>query len=73
MRQVALVLVIGLWAAIPAFAQNAENLPIVGVLRMNTADNVEPSATGFKAALAAFGWVDGPQHPLRDPARRGPC
>ena len=48
-----------LCAAMPAFAQNRENLPIIGILRMNTADNVEPSATGFKDALAALGWVDG--------------
>jgi putative tryptophan/tyrosine transport system substrate-binding protein len=52
---------LALWlcAAIPAFAQNEENLPVVGILRMNAADNVEPSATGFKDALAAVGLVDG--------------
>jgi ABC-type uncharacterized transport system substrate-binding protein len=50
-----------LWlcAIIPAFAQNAENLPIVGILRINTSDTVEPFATGFKDALAAVGLVDG--------------
>jgi putative ABC transport system substrate-binding protein len=50
-----------LWlcAAIPALAQNAENLPVVGILRINAADNVEPFATEFKAALAAVGLVDG--------------
>jgi putative ABC transport system substrate-binding protein len=50
-----------LWlcAIIPAFAQNRENLPVVGVLRMNAADNVEPTATGLKDALAALGLVDG--------------
>jgi len=43
----------------PAFAQNREGLPVIGILRMNTADNVEPSATGFKDASAALGRVDG--------------
>src|SRR5882724_4468097 len=51
---------LALWlCAIPAFAQNAENLPIVGILRINTADTVEPAATGLKDALAALGLVDG--------------
>ena len=43
----------------PAFAQNRENLPVIGILRMNTADTVEPFATGFKDALAVLGLVDG--------------
>ncbi len=59
MRRVALAFALWLCAAIPALAQNAENLPIVGILRINTADNVEPFATGFKDALAALGLVDG--------------
>jgi putative ABC transport system substrate-binding protein len=56
-----LVAAFALWlcAAIPAFAQNPKNLPVVGILRMNTADDVEPLATEFKAALAAVGLVDG--------------
>jgi ABC-type uncharacterized transport system substrate-binding protein len=51
----------GLWlcAAVPAFAQNAHNLPVVGILRSTTADSVEPFATGFRDALAALGLVDG--------------
>jgi putative ABC transport system substrate-binding protein len=51
----------GLWlcAVVPAFAQNANNLPVVGILRSNTADSVEPFATGFRNALAAIGLVDG--------------
>jgi ABC-type uncharacterized transport system substrate-binding protein len=48
-----------LCAAMSAFAQNRENLPVIGILRINTADTVEPFATGFKAALAAVGLVDG--------------
>ena len=59
MRPVALGLALGLCAAIPAYAQNPESWPIVGVLRINTADTVEPFATGFKNALAALGLVDG--------------
>jgi putative ABC transport system substrate-binding protein len=59
MRRIALALTLGLCAAIPAFAQNRENLPVVGVLRNNTADTAEPFATGFKDALAAVGLVDG--------------
>jgi putative ABC transport system substrate-binding protein len=58
-RRIPLALTLGLCAAVPAFAQNAENLPLIGVLRINTADTVEPAATGFKEALAALGLVDG--------------
>jgi putative tryptophan/tyrosine transport system substrate-binding protein len=58
-RYVAAAFALWLCAIIPAFAQNRENLPVVGVLRMNAADNVEPFATEFKAALAAVGLVDG--------------
>ena len=59
MRRVAAAFALWLCAAIPAFAQNRENLPIVGILRINTPDTVEPFATGFKDALAALGLVDG--------------
>src|SRR6202040_294999 len=45
--------------AAPALAQNAGPLPLVGILRINTPDTVEPFATGFKDALAALGLVDG--------------
>jgi hypothetical protein len=41
MRRVALALALGLCAAVPAFAQNAETLPLVGWLRISTA--VTPS------------------------------
>jgi putative tryptophan/tyrosine transport system substrate-binding protein len=58
-RRVGTAFALWLCAAIPAFAQNRENLPVVGILRMNAADNVEPSATGLKDALAAVGLVDG--------------
>jgi putative ABC transport system substrate-binding protein len=59
MRCVAAAFALWLCAAIPAFAQTRANLPVVGILRMNAADNVEPSATGLKDALAAVGLVDG--------------
>ena len=59
MKRVAAAFALWLCAAMPAFAQNRENLPVVGILRINTADNVEPSASGFKDALAALGLVDG--------------
>jgi putative ABC transport system substrate-binding protein len=59
MRRAAAALALGLCATIPAFAQNPENLPIVGILRVNTSDTVEPFATEFKDALAALGLVDG--------------
>jgi ABC-type uncharacterized transport system substrate-binding protein len=58
-RRIAVTLVLWLCAIIPAFAQNTESPPIVGILRMNTQDTVEPFATGFKDALAALGLVDG--------------
>ena len=56
-----LVAAFALWlcVAVSAFAQNANNLPVVGILRSNTADSVEPFATGFRDALAALGLVDG--------------
>jgi ABC-type uncharacterized transport system substrate-binding protein len=58
-RRVAVAFGLWLCAAVPAFAQNADNLPVVGILRSNTADSVEPFATGFRDALAALGLVDG--------------
>src|SRR5579859_7149897 len=40
-------------------AQDRTNLPLVGVLRLNTPENVEPIPTIFRNALAAMGHVDG--------------
>jgi putative ABC transport system substrate-binding protein len=56
-----LPLIVCLWLcnAAPVFAQNTGNLPLVGVLRLSTADNVEPFPTIFRNALAALGQVDG--------------
>jgi ABC-type uncharacterized transport system substrate-binding protein len=57
--RVAAAFALWLCVAAPVFAQNAGNLPLVGVLRINTADTVEPAATGIRNALAALGLVDG--------------
>jgi putative ABC transport system substrate-binding protein len=51
--------ILALCAGAPAFAQDAASLPLVGVLRINTPDTIEPMATQFRADLAALGWVDG--------------
>ena len=59
MRQIAALLVLALCAVAPAFAQTTGNLPLVGVLRINTPENVEPFPTIFRDALAALGQVDG--------------
>jgi putative tryptophan/tyrosine transport system substrate-binding protein len=57
--RIALALTLWLCVAAPVFAQDARNLPLIGVLRINTADTVERAATGFRDALAALGLVDG--------------
>jgi putative tryptophan/tyrosine transport system substrate-binding protein len=56
-----LILLLFLWlcSGPPVFAQNTGNLPLVGVLRINTPDNVEPFPTIFRNALAALGRVEG--------------
>jgi putative tryptophan/tyrosine transport system substrate-binding protein len=56
-----LVLTLFLWLCSPAsvLAQNSESLPIVGVLRISTPENVEPFPSVFRNALAALGQVDG--------------
>jgi putative tryptophan/tyrosine transport system substrate-binding protein len=48
-----------LCAAVPALAQDMERLPLVGVLRINSAANNEPTATLLRDELAALGDVDG--------------
>jgi putative ABC transport system substrate-binding protein len=58
MKPAALALAL-VWAAVPALAQNAANLPIVGFLRLNTPETAEPIVTATRAALAALGRVDG--------------
>ena len=56
-----LLLCLFLWVCnqTPVAAQNNANLPLVGVLRLNTTENVEPIPTIFRNALAALGQVDG--------------
>jgi putative ABC transport system substrate-binding protein len=58
-KHVGAVLIFVLCGGAPAIAQDAANLPLVRVLRINTPDTVEPMATLFGTALAALGWVDG--------------
>ncbi len=59
MREVAAIFVLWLCAGVPAFAQEHTMLPLVGMLRVNTADTTEPGTTLFRNALAALGQVDG--------------
>jgi putative ABC transport system substrate-binding protein len=59
MKSVAAAFALWLCAAASASAQNAGNLPLIGWLRINTPDTVEPQATLFKNSLAALGLVDG--------------
>ena len=59
MRQTATILALLLYAAVPAFAQDRATLPLVVMLRVNTASTVEPMETSFRNALAALGQVDG--------------
>jgi ABC-type uncharacterized transport system substrate-binding protein len=59
MRPVVTTLSLWLCAAIPAFAQEAPRLPLVGVLRIQTAATSEPFAGLLRNSLAALGDVDG--------------
>ena len=59
MRCIAAALAVWLCAAVPAFAQDVAQLPLVGVLRINTAANNETAMTGLRNALAALGDIDG--------------
>jgi putative ABC transport system substrate-binding protein len=60
-HRLSLILFLFLWlcSGPPVFGQNAGNLPLVGVLRINTPDNVEPFPTIFRNALAALGRIEG--------------
>ena len=59
MTRIAAFLALAICAALPAFAQNRAELPLVGVLRINSATNNEPTATLLRDELAALGDVDG--------------
>jgi putative ABC transport system substrate-binding protein len=51
-------LLLALCAAVSALAQDANRLPLVGVLRINSPANNEPTATLLRDELAALGDVD---------------
>lgn len=57
-RHLMLLLAVVMAVPLPSGAQQ-NPLPIVGVMRINTADNVEPFPTVFRNALAALGKVEG--------------
>jgi putative ABC transport system substrate-binding protein len=54
-----LFLVLAACAAVPALAQDVGRLPLVGVLRINSVANTEPTATLLRDELAVLGNVDG--------------
>jgi putative ABC transport system substrate-binding protein len=58
-RHIGAALALWLCVALPAFAQDRAALPLVGVLRVNTADTVEPMTTWLRNELAARGHTDG--------------
>src|SRR4249919_2951692 len=55
------LLMLCLWLCnqIPAAAQNIGDLPLVGVLRLDTPESVKPIAIIFRNTLASLGQVDG--------------
>src|ERR1700751_76489 len=59
MSRIAATLLLWLCTAALAFPQNAEDLPLVAFLRINTPDSNEPLATLYRTSLAALGQVDG--------------
>jgi putative ABC transport system substrate-binding protein len=56
---IALSLLASFCNSIQVVAEEKTNLPLVGVLRLNTPENVEPIPTIFRNALARMGHVDG--------------
>jgi putative ABC transport system substrate-binding protein len=59
MRRVCGALAVWLCAAVPALAQDRAQLPLVGVLRIDTPATLGPASGLFREALAALGYVDG--------------
>ena len=59
MKSISAALAIWVCATVPSFAQNPARMPVVGVMRVNTASNNEPFATLFREGLAARGYVEG--------------
>jgi putative ABC transport system substrate-binding protein len=59
MKRIGTVLALWLCTVVPTLAQDRSTLPLVVMLRVNTADTVEPGNTFFRNALAALGIIDG--------------
>ena len=59
MKHLAVVLALWFCTAVPVLAQDRAMLPLIVVLRVNTADTVEPGNSFFRTALAALGRIDG--------------
>ena len=59
MSRIAAIVALLLGTAVPALAQDQRQPPLVVLLRVNTADSVEPGATFFRNAMSSRGWIDG--------------
>ena len=70
MRPIAAGVAVWLCAAVPALAQDAARLPLVGVLQIHTTATSEPFAGLLRDALAALGDVDGKPALLLDLGHR---
>jgi putative tryptophan/tyrosine transport system substrate-binding protein len=57
--RVTVILLLCLFAIDSALAQSTAELPLVGVLRLDTPESVKPVATIFRNRLASLGQVDG--------------
>src|SRR5262245_3873598 len=78
MKRICAALALWFCAAVPAFAQDRAQLPLVGLLRINTPATLGPTSAPLREALAALGDVDGStrrcrwqHHPPRFPPRGG--
>src|ERR1041385_4872834 len=54
-----LALLAWLSAVLPAVAQNKGNLPLVGVMRLDTPETVNPVEAIFRNTMTSLGYVDG--------------
>ena len=59
MKHIASVLALAQCVGVPALAQDAASLPLVGVLRISSPDNAKPFPTIFRDTLATLGQIDG--------------
>src|SRR6266436_8956563 len=59
MKQVCAALAVWFCAAVPALAQDRAQLPLVGVLRIDTPAALGLTSGLLRKALAALGYVDG--------------